>query len=186
MTKSINAMIDDLIAREGDYVNHPADRGGPTRFGITEANARAAGYRGDMRQLPKELATRIYWGRFVTSQGIDLLAKRSPRLAAEALDSGVNMGAPWGVMFLQEALNVFNREGKDWPDLPAVDGVYGPRSDAALARCQVVRAGQQWEDVLLAAMNCLQGARYIAIAKGRPSQEAFTWGWMRNRVLAPA
>ena len=27
----IDALIDDLIAREGDYVHHPADRGGPTR-----------------------------------------------------------------------------------------------------------------------------------------------------------
>jgi lysozyme family protein len=41
-------LIDALIDREGGYVNHPADRGGPTRYGITEAVARAHGYAGAM------------------------------------------------------------------------------------------------------------------------------------------
>lgn len=27
-------LITDVIHREGDYVNHPSDRGGPTRWGI--------------------------------------------------------------------------------------------------------------------------------------------------------
>ena len=41
-------LIDALIEREGGYVDHPADKGGPTCFGITEAVARAHGYRGAM------------------------------------------------------------------------------------------------------------------------------------------
>ncbi len=49
----IDALIDDLIAREGDYVHHPADRGGPTRWGITEAVARRHGYHDKMTQLPR-------------------------------------------------------------------------------------------------------------------------------------
>jgi lysozyme family protein len=48
-------------------VNHPADRGGPTRFGITEAVARAHGYAGPMALLPREEAAaiyrRLYWLR---------------------------------------------------------------------------------------------------------------------------
>lgn len=51
---TIDQMIDALIDREGDYVNHPADRGGPTRFGITEAVARAHGYAGPMALLPRD------------------------------------------------------------------------------------------------------------------------------------
>ena len=38
---NVDERIDELIEREGGYVCHPADRGGPTRFGITEAVARA-------------------------------------------------------------------------------------------------------------------------------------------------
>ena len=33
--KHIDAMITDVIRREGGYVNHPADKGGPTKYGIT-------------------------------------------------------------------------------------------------------------------------------------------------------
>ena len=31
----VDSLIDELIEREGGYVNHSADGGGPTRFGIT-------------------------------------------------------------------------------------------------------------------------------------------------------
>jgi lysozyme family protein len=178
-------MINDVIAREGDYVNHPADRGGPTRWGITQAEARADGYTGDMRVLPRERAFSIYWWRFVVATGIDLLAKRAPALAAEALDTGVNMGAPWGVMFLQRALNAFNEGGKLWPDLAKVDGSYGAKSDAALAS-YLAHPRRGRIDVLLAAVNSLQGERYIGIAERNSSQEAFVYGWILNRVVTPA
>jgi len=186
MGKTIDQMIDDLVVREGAFVDHPADRGGPTCWGITQAKAREHGYAGDMRSLPKMTARAIYWQDFVIATGIAALALRSPRIAAEALDTGVNMGAPWGVMMLQRAMNALNQGGSDWPDLAKVDGYYGSKSDAALAACQRVRGAQQWEDVLLAAMNCQQGDRYLDILERSPSQEAFGWGWFRNRVLAPA
>jgi lysozyme family protein len=47
-------LIDELIEREGGYVNHPGDKGGPTRFGNTEAVARAQGYTGPMALLPRD------------------------------------------------------------------------------------------------------------------------------------
>lgn len=54
-----------LLKREGDFADHPDDPGGATRYGITERVARSHGYRGDMRDLPIELAKRIaraeYW-----------------------------------------------------------------------------------------------------------------------------
>jgi hypothetical protein len=53
---SVDTLIDEVISREGGYVDHPADRGGPTMFGITEAVARANGYDGPMRNLPRATA----------------------------------------------------------------------------------------------------------------------------------
>lgn len=182
--QSLTHIIDLTIGREGGYSNHPADTGGATRWGVTERVARRHGYKGDMRSYPRELAVEVYLADYVRAPGIDLLFKRSPALAAEAFDTGVNMGAPVGVQFLQEALNLLN--GDDWPDLAKIDGDYGPASDRALAACQKRRANEEWEDVLLAAMNVLQGERYADIARRKRSQEAFTWGWFRHRIAHPA
>ena len=56
--------FDDAVKRvlmhEGGYSDHAADPGGKTMYGITEAVAREVGYRGDMRELPSELAKRSY------------------------------------------------------------------------------------------------------------------------------
>src|SRR5438105_3396097 len=62
---TIRTLIDQLIDREGGYVDHPADRGGATRWGITAAVARANGYQGAIRDLPQAVAAdiyeRVYW-----------------------------------------------------------------------------------------------------------------------------
>lgn len=51
--KSKDEIFDAVLGKEGGYVNHPDDRGGPTKWGITEKVARAHGYRGDMRDLTR-------------------------------------------------------------------------------------------------------------------------------------
>lgn len=56
----IEGLLEELIDREGGYVNHPSDRGGATKYGITEAVARAHGYSGAMRDLPRAEAAAIY------------------------------------------------------------------------------------------------------------------------------
>ncbi len=57
---AISRLIDELIDREGGYVNHSADRGGHTCWGITESVARSHGYSGSMRDFPREEAAAIY------------------------------------------------------------------------------------------------------------------------------
>lgn len=88
----IASLIDTVIGREGGYSNHPADRGGATRWGITEAVARAHGYRGDMRGFPREEAVGIYQRVYWTRPGFDRIAPLAPDIAAELFDTGVNMG----------------------------------------------------------------------------------------------
>ena len=55
----IDRLIDEVISLEGGYSDHPADRGGPTRWGVTEAVARAHGYAGSMRHFPRAQAAAI-------------------------------------------------------------------------------------------------------------------------------
>lgn len=40
-------IIEGILGKEGGYVDHPSDKGGPTRWGITQTIARAHGYTGD-------------------------------------------------------------------------------------------------------------------------------------------
>ncbi|MEO5578030.1 MAG: glycosyl hydrolase 108 family protein, partial [Sphingomicrobium sp.] len=88
----IGQLVDALIDREGGYVNHPADRGGPTCFGITEAVARAHGHGGAMRDLPRREAVAIYRRLYWLRPRFDQVALLAPRLAAELFDTGANMG----------------------------------------------------------------------------------------------
>jgi len=60
MRDSIDELIDELIAREGGFVDHPADKGGPTRWGITQSVAHRHGYMGQMADLPRNVAALIY------------------------------------------------------------------------------------------------------------------------------
>lgn len=176
----VEALIDAVIGREGGYVNHPADRGGPTRWGVTEAVARAEGYRGDMRTLPRETAVEIYRRLYWLRPGYDRIAGLAPDVAAELFDTAVNMGPETATRFLQRALNALNRNARDYPDI-TTDGRAGPQTLAALSGYLKAR-GKAGGGVLLKALNALQGERYIALAEQRPANEAFLYGWLAGRV----
>ena len=179
-TAEVDQLIDVLIEREGGFVNHPADKGGPTCFGITEAVARANGYAGPMRQLPREDAVAIYRRLYWLRPRFDEVERRCPRIAAELFDTGVNMGPAVAATFLQRALTALNRNGQDYPDL-APDGRVGDQTLAALDAFLKVR-GSGGETVLLRAIEALQGERYLRLAERRPANEAFLYGWLANRI----
>jgi lysozyme family protein len=174
-------LIDELIEREGGFVNHPADRGGPTRFGITEAVARAHGYSGAMAMLPRDEAAAIYRRLYWLRPRFDEIAKRAPAVAAELFDTGANMGPAVATTFLQRALTALNRNGKDYPDL-VPDGRAGPRTIAALDGFLQARGRRGGQSVLLRALEALQGERYLRLAERRPANEAFLYGWLANRI----
>jgi lysozyme family protein len=174
-------LIDRLIEREGGYVNHPADRGGPTNFGITAAVARAQGYAGSMRDMPRAEAEAIYRRLYWIRPGFEAVARVSDKVAAELFDTGVNMGPAVAVTFLQRALTALNRSGRDYPDL-VPDGRAGPATIAALNAFFAARGKAQGETVLLRALEALQGERYLRLAERRPANEAFLYGWLANRI----
>ena len=177
----IEQMIDEIIKREGGYVNHPSDRGGPTRWGITQAVARANGYMGSMQDLPVDFARAVYRAEYYTKPRFDQIAALSPVLAQELFDTGVNCGVGFAKPLIQRALNLLNQNGAGgWPDL-VVDGVLGNKTIDAL-KVYLSKRGVQGEAVLLKILNIMQGQRYIEIVERNPSQEAFFYGWIAHRV----
>lgn len=111
---STDALIAGIIQREGGFVDHPADRGGPTKWGITaktlEIFRRKVGRffgtitRADVEALTVEEATRIYEDLYVVEPGFDAIA--DPRLQECVVDAGVNHGPRHAAKWLQYAADV--------------------------------------------------------------------------------
>lgn len=178
MTK--DNIFDAILGKEGGYVDHPNDKGGPTNWGITQVTARAHGYAGDMRNLTREQALSILEADYWYGPRFDQVATVSSVIAEELCDTGVNMGPSVPVKWLQRWLNAFNNQQKLYPDLVA-DGQIGPRSISALKSYLAAR-GKDGEEVMLRALNCSQGQRYLELAEGRPANESFVYGWVKERV----
>ncbi len=177
---NIDILIEEVIGREGGYSQRPDDRGGATRWGITEAVARAHGYHGAMRSFPREEAVAIYKRIYWLSPGFDRVGAIAPNIAAELFDTGVNMGPAVAVAFLQRALNALNRGASDYPDI-----VSGTRIDAATISALgafLDKRKPNGESVLKKALEALQGERYLDLAERRPANEAFLYGWLANRL----
>lgn len=177
---SFESAFQHTVGLEGGYSNHPNDRGGPTKYGITEQVARAHGYTGDMRDLPLSVAQTIYKTQYWDISRLDAVQALSPLLAEEMFDTGVNMGVATAGKFLQRALNVFNQQASIYPDIE-VDGIIGPMTIDCLKR-YVAQRGTLGIKVLFSALNAQQGVRYMEIAEKNPTQEDFEFGWWANRV----
>jgi lysozyme family protein len=170
------------------FTDDPRDRGGPTKYGITQRTL--ASHRGhtvsvgDVQALGRDEALAIYRADYVTLPGFDKVAKISEPVAIECIDTGVNMGPQVATVLLQRCLNVMNDRGTRWPSLK-VDSSCGPATCSALAALLRER-GAEGQRILLLALDCEQGARYISIAEADPKQQDFVFGWLRQRVqLAP-
>ena len=174
----IDSVIDGVLRKEGGYVNDPADRGGETNWGITIAVARANGWQGPMRQLPRDMARKIYWQQYVRAPGFDLVGQLDAPIGAELVDTGVNMGPVTAARFLQRALNGLNRRGREYADI-VVDGDIGPATIRALSEF-FIRRGAERRHRLLKLLNALQGARYLDLAEARSANEDFLFGWLER------
>lgn len=178
---NIEQYLKELIIREGSYVNNSADRGGATKYGITEAVARTNGFKGNMKDLPLETAKAIYKKQYWTAPRFDQVNAVSSAVAEELLDTGVNCGTGFAKPLLQRALNLLNNQGKGgWSDL-AVDRIYGPATFNTL-KTYLSKRGKEGEKVLVRVLNLMQGQRYIEICERNSTQEQFFYGWIANRV----
>lgn len=172
--------IQSVIEREGGYVNHPADKGGATNFGVTEAKAREHGYLGSMKDYPLAAAVSVYDVDFWQRLNLDLIAEISPVIAVHLFDFAVNSGTTRAAKHLQRLLNVLNNKEQYYPDIK-VDGGIGKNTTTALNQFYKKR-GDKGLKVLSESLNSLRIAFCIGISEHNESQEAFTFGWLSRIV----
>lgn len=178
-SEAFKAALKYVLGIEGGFSDDRHDSGGKTRYGIIEKEARRHGYKGDMKELPIELAKDIYEKDYWKAMKCDKVANRDVKVAVELFEFGVNAGISRSQKSLQRCLNCLNL-GRFTKDLK-IDGKIGPKT---LARFRgVVSRDQLNRDTLLKMQNVEQGAHYMNIAVRRKTQRTFIRGWVR-RVVA--
>jgi lysozyme family protein len=169
MTTHIDTLIDDVLQKEGGYVDHVADRGGPTNLGITQATLSA--YLGrpasvdEVRDLDVATAHAIYAANYYRKPKIDQLPEA---IQPFCFDSAVNHGPGRAIRFVQ---HVCNETGVA---TLAEDGAMGPRTAAAARQC----LDRQGIDGMLTALVQERQRFYHAIVANDESQGVFLKGWL--------
>ncbi len=142
-----------VLAHEGGFVDHPRDPGGATNYGITQAVARQHGYQGDMRDLPRATAARIY----EMSYWIPIRADDLPdALRLPVFDAAVNSGVRRAVQWLQELVGTQQ------------DGLIGPITLAAVRNQNPHRLAARY------------AGRRLMFLTQLPTWDAFGRGWARR------
>ena len=158
---SVQSLAEEIVAREGGFVNDPADPGGPTNHGVTLGTLRRLGLdlngdgrvsEADLHDLTAQKAAAIFVDQYFRRPGIAAL----PELVqAEVFDMYVNAGSN-AVKVLQRLLNAMGFACTD-------DGVIGP---------ETIRAAQMAADAapthLADAYGIARRNYYYALADARP------------------
>lgn len=130
--QSVSEITDEILNREGGFVNDPDDPGGATNHGVTIQTMRRLGLDvtgdgavtvADVRAMTRAQAGEVFEAEYYTRPGIG----RLPQMIQPSLyDMHVHSGGQ-AFRLLQNLLNELG-------ELLVVDGVLGPRSIAAAHR----------------------------------------------------
>jgi len=162
---SLDKALAFTLRWEGGYVNHPADKGGETNFGITtkvyddyrESHGVPPRSVRDITQVEvRDIYTQLYWLKAGCGKVL-------PPLDMALFDFAVNSGPSTAIKHLQICVGA------------TPDGVIGPKTLAAL---------QGRSPAELAKELCKQRELlFKRIAEKNPSQAVFLRGWL-NRLTA--
>lgn len=174
MIPTIESMIDDILEREGGYVDHPADRGGPTNMGVTLAALTR--YRGvpctveDLQGMTTAEARSIFRNNYMTR--VQLHRIHDPYVLSLAFDCSVNHGPQRVIRWLQQIVGVID------------DGIFGDATEVAVNTYEPTRLYQK----LLAHRIVFYGEiiahdkelKRAVDAGFNRLQARFALGWMRR------
>lgn len=178
--QSIERLAQEIVAREGGYVDDPDDPGGATNFGVTIHTMRRLGMdltrdgvvdALDVRALTRDQAVALFISHYFQRPGI---ARLPQSLQASVFDMYVNAGAN-AVKILQRLLREMGQEVE-------VDGLIGPQTVAA-AEAAARAAPEHIGD----AYGIARRNYYLRLADARPASRKFArsraggkGGWIRR------
>jgi lysozyme family protein len=148
--------IEFVLSHEGGYSNQPADKGGPTNFGLSQRQYPTL----KMRSLTREKAIEIYRRDYWRPEYEQI---RNQVVANKVFDIAVNTGERNAALMLQRACG-------DCGYPVEVDGIIGPLT---------IKAANQAEPFdLLQALRARSASHYQDIAANDPTQKVFLRGWL--------
>lgn len=154
-----NKAIGKTLAREGGsrFTDDPSDRGGATKYGISQRSYPNLDIRNLTEQQAREIYKRDFWDRI---RGDEV---SSQPVAENIFDTCVNMGVRTGSRLAQLAV-----------DIQPADGVIGSKSIEALNIMD--------EGLFISNFTIAKIARYAHICNQDKTQQKFLLGWL-NRAL---
>lgn len=164
--RSLRQLAEEIVAREGGFVNDPADPGGATNFGVTIHTMRRLGLdltgdgqvtEADVRALTRDQAVEIFLEHYWRRPGIAALPEV---LQPTVFDMQVNAGSN-AIRLLQKLLNDMGQD-------VAVDGAIGPQTIRA-AHAAAAAAPRHIAD----AYGIARRDYYYAIGDRRPASRRF-------------
>jgi len=159
---------------EGGFSDHANDRGGKTKYGITEAVWN--NYWKKKNQVPpsriesitRQQADEIYFSEFWTAPKINLIAEIAPEIAVHLFDASVNHGQTTAVRLLQKACNFLGAS-------LTVDGKIGAKTLAEVHRLAI-----KYDTALENSFRFQRAKYYEAIVSKDATQRVFLRGWMKR------
>ena len=164
--KTVEQIAQEIVAREGGFVNDPADPGGATKYGVTIGTLHRLGLdltgdgiinTDDVRAMTPARAADIFIEHYFRAPRIDRLP---PRIQASVFDMYVNAGA--------NAVKILQRLLRQMGHPVTVDGIIGPQTVAA---AQAAHAAAR--DHLADAYGIARRNYYLRLADLRPASRKF-------------
>ena len=179
--ETVKRLAQEIVSREGGYVDDPADPGGPTKYGVTLATLRGLGVdnnrdgrvdAADVAALTQDQAVSLFVNRYYLRPHLDLLPKP---LQPPVFDMYVNAGAT-AVKILQRLLVARGAN-------ITVDGVIGAETLSAVRTA----AADLGIEALANDYSIARRDFYYQLADSRPSSRKYVLarnggkgGWIRR------
>ncbi|WP_380052689.1 holin-associated N-acetylmuramidase [Falsihalocynthiibacter sp. SS001] len=164
--QSVEEIANDIVDREGGFVNDPDDPGGATKFGVTIHSLRRLGIDltgdgavdiADVHALERADAVKIFIEHYFERPRIDTLPTN---LQASVFDMYVNAG--------RHAVKVLQHLLCDMGQIVHIDGVIGPETQEAARIAHGIAAGY-----LVDAYGIARRNYYYRLADARPSSRKY-------------